>query len=288
MTRATKKTTAVLAGAVTLASVGFAVGSQAGDGSAVAANQSSQSSSANITIGRGPDGGPGLSALAQRLGVEDAKLRAALEDLRDELPRPERRDLGDLAQRLADEVGISADKVESALQAQRPDRRDRADHHTAIAAALAKELNLEAADVRAALEKVHPRPGARRTRRPLRSMESALAKELGVSTARLREAFRSIKPEVRRGPFAGDLAALAQAMGVETAKLEAAFEKLRAEHEAEHEQRRAAFAKALADKLGLAQGKVEDALEAGGPFGGPGHHGPGGHGGPFGGGPGGP
>jgi UDP-N-acetylmuramyl pentapeptide synthase len=72
-------------------------------------------------------------------------------------------------------------------------------------------------------------------------------------------------------------------MGVEESKLEAAFEKLRAEHEAEHERRRAAFAKALADKLGISAEKVEQELEEA-PFGGRGRgRGPGGfgrHGGP--------
>ena len=275
---ATKKTTAVLAGAVVLASAGYAIGSESGDGTAAARQSAGSTGAPTARLERRDHG---LAALAQRLGVEESRLRTALDELRDELPRPERRGPEDLSEQLAAELGISAEKVESALRAQHPRRGERDAQHDAIADALARELGLEAAKVRAAIAKTHPRPGRRRLRRDPSAAEAALATELGVSAARLRQAFRAIRPA---GPFGGDLSALAKAMGVETAKLEAAFAKLRERHEAEHARRRAAFAEALAEKLGIEQSKVEAALEQGGPFGRPfggaGHHGPGGPGGP--------
>ena len=272
MTRSTKHAAAVLAGAVSLASAGYALGGQSGDGSALAAKARTSTTAASTA--------PGLADLAQRLGVDAAKLRTALDDVRDELPRPERRDL---FAGLAEELGISEAKVEAALRANRPGRGERPDRdrlHTAIADALAKELGQDAAKVRAAFEKVHPEPGARRERRGLGDFEAALAKELGVTTARLREAFEQIKPAggPRRGPFGGDLTALARAIGVEESRLEAALTKLHEQHEGEHERRRAAFAKALAEKLGISAEKVADELGEGPFLGGRGHGGPGGRG----------
>jgi hypothetical protein len=281
MTRSTKHAAAVLAGAVSLASAGYALGSQSGDGSAAAKARASTTPAANVVHRMGSRGDLGIADLAARLGVGAAQLRTALDDVRDELPRPERRDL---FAGLAEELGIAQEKVEAALRANRPGRGERTGRdrlHTAIADALARELGQDAAKVRAAFEKVHPigsRPPERRERRRLGDVEAALAKELGVTTARLREAFGQIKPSggPRRGPFGGDLTAPAKAMGVEERRLEAAFAELHEQHEAEHERRRAAFAKALAGKLGISAEKVAEELGAGpSPIG---HGGPGGRG----------
>ena len=114
MTPRSKKTAAALSGALVLASGAYALGSQAGDGAALAGDKTSSSGHQAGPYGPGPGhrGGPGrdLSRIAARLGVTEAKLRAALEDL-----RPDRGAMDEhraaLAKALATELGLSADKV---------------------------------------------------------------------------------------------------------------------------------------------------------------------------------
>ena len=191
MSPSIKRAPALLAAAVLTASAAFAVGSQTGGGSAVAGTSTTSSSTDRGDRACGPE--RGLAALAGTLGVSQARLRAALEELRDEQPRRER-GKADLAARLASALGISGDKVSAALRDARPERGR------------------------------HGRRGE------------------------------------RHGPSGGDLASLAEAMGVSEDALERAFAKIHDEMQAEHDKRRAAFARALADKLGLEAAKVEDAL----------------------------
>jgi hypothetical protein len=112
----------------------------------------------------------------------------------------------------------------------------------AMAAALAKELGLSTAKVRAALEQHHG--------------PHELADALGVSEERLREAFHAVmgKPRRLHGPGRDDLA---EKLGVTQAQLDAAFEKLRDD-----------FAQELAERLNLDVAKVKEALEATPRFGG--------------------
>src|SRR5215211_2701362 len=148
MTPRTKKTVAALGGALVLASGAYALGSQAGDGAALAG--STTTSARQPAAGpRGP--GHDLSDAAARLGVTEAKLHA------------------DLAAALAKELGLSAAKVEAALEKQhgqrKLDRDDRrADRRDAFAQALAKKLGVSEAQVRSALEAT--RPDGRRGARP--------------------------------------------------------------------------------------------------------------------------
>jgi transcriptional regulator with XRE-family HTH domain len=247
-----------VAGAALLASGAYALGSQAGNGSA-AASPSSGSGAAGATAvnyGYGPGarfrahrvrrgfrgGAPGfgLDALANRLGVTTAQLRSALQDIRQDLPSR-----ADLAQKLADALGLPVDKVTSALDQFKPERGMHRDHEDGPAAALAKALGIDASKVRAAFE-------------------AALAKELGVSTDKLDSALNSLRPS---GPAPGERHdrgapdALAKALGVTPAKLQAAFEKIRTDE-------RNAFVDALAKQLNLDPSKVSDAIGQG-PFG---HH----------------
>jgi DNA-binding MarR family transcriptional regulator len=204
--------------------------------------------------GGGPGGAPGarFDDLADRLGVTEAALRKALTDL-----AKEHRD--DMAQELADALGIDVAKVQSAFDKLRP-KRDarppRGGRRDDFAQALAKELNLSEAKVKAALDK----------QRDHRGDPSALADALGVSTAKLRDALADLFRDHRPGPGgrpggprAGE-DALAKALGVTPAKLRAAFEKLR-------DEKRDAFADALAKKLNLDPAKVKDALDDAAPFG---------------------
>jgi DNA-binding transcriptional MerR regulator len=254
--RRTKTTTALaLTGAVALASGAYALGSQAGDGDAVAAKNANPPA---LGYGGPPPGRPGhgwrgggppmLEGLADRLGVDESDLQAALEDLR--------KDHGDdFAQQLADALGIDVAKVTAAFDKLRPTR----DRHADFAAALAKKLGVSTAAVRKAFDQGRRDP-------------QAVAKALGVTPEKLRQAFESLRPprHDRRGP---DTAALAKALGVSQAKLKAALDKVKAAHEAQEQKQRDAFAKALADRLNIDVQKVEDALDDFGPrFGGGRHH----------------
>jgi hypothetical protein len=230
-----KRTTAVaVAGAVALASGAYALGSQVGDGSAEAA----RGDQVRLGHGFGPPGRPGFRPgfddLADRLGVEETALREALEDIADERK-------AELAQRLADALRIDRAKVEQAFEDARPER-PHVRRPRAIAAALAKELGLTTAKVRAALEQ--------------RRGPGELADALGVSEERLREAFHAVIGKPRRLHRHG-LGNLAEELGVTQAQLDAAFEKLRDD-----------FAQELADRLNLDVARVKEALEATPRFGG--------------------
>jgi transcriptional regulator with XRE-family HTH domain len=243
MTKGKRTTAIAVTGAVVLASGAYALGAQAGDGTAGAAKNAPD----EVRMGHGfgpthpgaPGMRPGFDDLADRLGVDEADLRAALEDI-----AADRKD--DSAQRLADALGIDAAKVEQAFENVRPERpaRPRGPRGPqAFAAELAKELGLSTAKVRAALDKGRGRPGD-------------LADELGVSEERLREAFHAVFGKHR--PHRPGLANLAKELGVTQAQLEAAFEKL---HE-QKDEARDEFAKELADRLNLDVEKVQDALGA--------------------------
>ena len=150
MTSKKKQTTALaLTGALALASGAYALGSQS-DGSAVAAGDRPVH-----LHGGGPGHGPagfGLDRLADRLGVDADKLREALEDVRGTIDPPAgRRD--DFAKELAAELNTTPAKVEAALERIRARHEDEFEkRHDAMAEALAKRLNLDADKVKKALE----------------------------------------------------------------------------------------------------------------------------------------
>jgi hypothetical protein len=148
-----QKAAVVLTGAVALASGAYALGSQT-DGSAEAAGDRGAG-----YFHHGPGGpgrGFGLESLADRLGVSEEKLRAALKDTRGQLP--DRREVHeDFAKELADELGTTQAKVEAALERiKQRHEQELEQRRDALAEALAKRLNLEAAKVKEALEA--PRP----------------------------------------------------------------------------------------------------------------------------------
>ena len=225
-----KRTAAfALAGALALASGAYALGSQVGDGSAEAA----RGDQVRLGHGFGPPGRPGFDDLAGRLGVDEADLREALEDI-----AAERK--AQVAQRLADALNIDRAKVEQAFENLRPPERParpRLRRPAALAAALAKELGLSTAKVRAALEQ--------------RRGPGELADALGVSEERLHEAFHAVIGKPRLPRHRPGLASLAEELGVTQAQLDAAFEKLHDE-----------FAQELADRLNLDVAEVQEALEA--------------------------
>jgi len=276
MTSSSKKTAGALAGAVTLAFGAYTIGSQADDGSALAdtASTAAAPTTANSRpsfVGRSRGAGT-FDDLATKLGVEKSALRRALVDVRQELPRKSGRT--DRADDLAKELGLSSEKVQSALETLRPTRDERReDRRNGLADALAKELGVDATNVRSALDAARPERGMRRGRRSDGLAEVAGA--LGVKTTELRAALEKIRPGVRDDRRADHVEALAKALGVETAKAQAAVDKLRADHDVTRDARRKAVAAVLAEKLSLDVAKVEEALESTS-FGFRGHHGFGG------------
>ena len=173
-----KKLATLLAGAVLLASAAYGIGSQTGDGGASAADGESSSGGAerrgDLIAVRDRHGPFDRSRLAQRLGVDEDKLTAALEELRDERrPRAGRRRFSaDLAKAL----GISQDRVTKALRNLRSNVRK--EHRAArrqFFAALAKELGVEQSKVRTVLRDARRAgPGAWPSR-------AEIARQLGVS-----------------------------------------------------------------------------------------------------------
>jgi hypothetical protein len=137
----TKKSALALTGAVALASAGFALGSQSGDGSADAAGASTGATTTAPAPPRPPAfRGPG--DIASKLGVSQSKLRDALEQVRQDLgdDGPQSHD-----EALAKALGISVDKLEAAEEQVRKQQRD------AFVTALAKALGISEDKVRAAL-----------------------------------------------------------------------------------------------------------------------------------------
>jgi hypothetical protein len=277
-----KTTAAALAGAVGLASAAYGVGSATGGGSAVAESSSGQSGSGQRDRppggphDRGPgDPGPALDNFADALGVDAEELQDALKDFHDQHRADnraafaatlgkalgksaadveaafdglfEKRD-GRFAGRLADELGLDADKVASALGELRDEKpRDPG----SFAAALADKLGMDSDKVDDALRAIRPDGRARHHRHgalPLRQLATAL----DVTRAELRKAFRDLRE------------------GADSAAKD----------------RRAELVAFLAERFGISKEKVDGALpQFPGP--GPGRHGgrpgaggPGGPGGP--------
>jgi biotin operon repressor len=254
MTTQTKKATAILAGSVVLASAAYALGSQAGDGGAIAKSAASGSASGNVanaglTIGgdRGGRGfrraGFGLDNLADRLGVSETALRDALRAIRQAQPtREEKRK--EIASALTAALGVPTNKVTTALDQVRPDR----DARRSLESRLAQALGIDAAKVRAAIDKLR---GNRR-----RDGLDVLARELGVTTARLRTALRDLRPDRgdRRDRGGDRREELAKALGVTEDKLEEAVRKVRTDQ-------MNAFATQLAQRLNISVDKVKDVLD---------------------------
>ena len=252
--RSQKRTTTVIVvgGALAIASVGYGLGTQAGDGNAVADSQDGQQErhAGPLPFDRGAP--PGFSDLADRLGVDAGQLRQALRDFHDQKDA-DRRD--DFANKLADALGISADKVKSTFEDQHQKREDR------FAARLAAALGVDADDVKAALEKLKDDDGRRV---PFGDFAQTLADELNLDVSDVRAALLDIRP-FHGGPHRdGDVALrqLANQLGVSRADLRSALRELRESAMngwEEHQQELATF---LADRFDLDVDKLSDALAA--------------------------
>jgi transcriptional regulator with XRE-family HTH domain len=278
-----KQLGAGLAATAVLGFGSYALGTQAGDGSATAGSSGQAARSGGEA--RGPFGPGGLEDLADRLGVEESELRAALEELRPGRDGDRPRD--EFAAALAEALGLPQDQVTEALE--QGHRRKHSEMDEALAEALADELGLEASAVSSALEKVGPPRAARRpgppSRRAINRFHRRLARELGVSKRRLRNALEDARPERFFGPGRGDrdeqLQELADALGVSKEQLESAMEEVRTQMEERWQERHDEFVNALAERLDIPVERVREAfpgppmgMGGGPPHGGPGMGGP--------------
>jgi len=291
MTPRTKKTAAALSGALVLASGAYALGSQTGDGQALAGQKANaQQGGYGFGYGPGPGkhgfrGGPrqDLADAAKQLGVSEDKLLAALKNLRDDR-KGKMDDLRDaFAQALAKQLGIPESKVESALDKRAGDRRGgrklkrdgrRGDMRDAFAKQLAAKLGITEAKVRAALDAQH------KAGPPGPPDLGALATKLGVTEAKLRDALQSLRPGPgprpagpgkpgfdRRGARDEKLGALAKDLGVSEAKLKTALKGIRDDLKARRDKAIDGFAADLAKELGVSKAKVDAVIDS------LGHHG---------------
>jgi hypothetical protein len=266
MRRQRRTTIIVVGGALAIASVGYGLGTQAGDGTAIADNTASEQDGSGAERGGAPPlpfergAPPGLSALADKLGVNTSALMGALRDYHDQ-HEADRRD--EFAATLAKALGVSTDKVKSAFDGLHARREDR------FAAKLATALGVDADKVKAALDKLE-------SDRPQSPGDFAqkLADELGLDASDVRAALMKIRPfdgPGFDGPGRGHhgrampLRQLARALGVSRADLRDAFRQLRAGVENDWKQEQQALAKFLADRFNLDLSKVQEALAAAAP-----------------------
>ena len=196
MTPRTKKTAVALSGALVLASGAYALGSQTGDGTALAGGNPTSSPRSAGPHGPGPRD---LSGIAAQLGVTEAKLRAALEDLRPDRRAAKDEHRAELAKPLAAELGLDEAKVTAALEKFRGDRKvvrreRRGDRLQRFDEALAAKLGVDAAKVRSAFDALKPGPNRRADKPAL----ADLAKQIGVSEAKLRAALDDLRPGGKR------------------------------------------------------------------------------------------
>jgi predicted trehalose synthase len=214
MSRRTRTTAAALTGAVALASGAYALGSQSGDGQAVARDGGQpRTLSRDADCVHGPIGF-GLDDTADELGVSTEKLEQALSDFRDQQGDDAR---DDFAAALADALGIEASKVEDALASVKPDRpvhppkpigpppeRGRVFHHRIgpPVAKLARELGVSRAELRAALKEVAA--GAEdRMKEHRQALVEFLADRLGVSEEKVGDALPDFPGRVKLAPPPG-------------------------------------------------------------------------------------
>src|SRR3954470_22706150 len=200
MNTRTKKLAVLLGVGVVLSSGAYALGTQSGDGGALASGSNAAASGAAPTVAsdrRGPGragfrrGGAGLDDLATKLGVSETALRTALVAIRDAKTPDQRR--AELTQALATALGKPVDQVTSALNSVLPDKPDRDRVRGQFAADLAKALGVDTAKVQAGLDKARQdfRDGngnRDRRRGNLDTVVNDIASTTGVDAAKVRSA----------------------------------------------------------------------------------------------------
>ena len=285
----TKQLAILLLAGVVLSSGAYALGSQSGNGGALAsganASAATGSSAANVADRSGPRtvrglrrgaGDFGLDSLAQKLGVSTTALREALQAIRQSKTPEQRR--AEAIQALATALGKPVDQVTSAVNSVLPDRGVHVRFRDSFAESLATALGVDVAKVQAGLDKARQdlqagRGNGDRGRRGFRVFGDTVVNDIAAATAvdaaKVRSALQSLRPDRGdrrdRGVRRDDVRQkLATALGVSTDALDAAFDKVRT-------QARDRFATELAQRLNIDVEKVKDALAS---FPGPGRRHP--------------
>jgi hypothetical protein len=257
MLRNRRSSIIVVGGALAVASVGYGLGTQADDGTAVADSGSDRGAPRGLVFERGAP--PGCSDLADKLGVSQSELQDAFRAFHEQEHGDRQTEFGAA---LAKALDVPAEKVTSALD----QIRDR--HETRFANRLAQALGADADEVKAALDKIKGDGPV-----PFGDFAAQLADELGLDESDVEQALMDVGPG--RGPDGdGDdhvrgvhhvmpLRQLATALDVSRADLRKALRELRPDGPAgtkrfeEHQQELAKF---LADRLDLDVDKVTSAL----------------------------
>jgi transcriptional regulator with XRE-family HTH domain len=250
-----RTTVIVVGGALAIASVGYGLGTQAGDGTAIADNATEQDGSSQDRGGRPllpfeRGAPPGIADLADRLGVDADALARAMRDFHDQQHADRRKEFTDA---LADALGVSRDRVKGAFDGLHQRREDR------FAARIAAALDADVDDVKAALERLEDQGPVQ-----FPQFASKLADELGLDVSDVRAAL------IKSRPFDGlphrrpalPLRQLSTALGVSRNDLRAAFRELRRSAMNGWEQHQKELAQFLADRFDLDVDKVADALAA--------------------------
>jgi len=196
----TKAAAVVATGAVALSSVAYALGTQAGGGSAAADDNANQGVSAYGAPAAGVRFDAGIDDLANALGVDADRLRQALDDFHQK-HESERRDA--FATALAGALGISADKVKSALDDVAPGDRGRPGPCGGVSLdRLATALGVTRAELRQALGKVRANasPGLQDKRDDLVQF---LADRFNLSTDKVKSALQDLPRPAPPGPGPG-------------------------------------------------------------------------------------
>ena len=153
--------------------------------------------------------------------------------------------------------------------ADRPAHRHGGPLASAQLGAIAKQLGVTTAQLKAAMQAAKPAPPADGAARPDR-FASALATALGADLAKVREildANRPAKPARGTKPSAKPsntklIAALASGLDLDTVTVKAALDKVEAARKADHAAREAAMYAAVAAELNLSTDAVRAAFEA--------------------------
>jgi biotin operon repressor len=200
MRRQRRTTIIVVGGALAIASVGYGLGTEAGDGTAIADNTATEQDG-GAPDRHGPPFGfergapPGVSALADRLGVDRANLANALRDYHDQ-HEADRRD--EFAAKLADALGISTAKVNSAFDRLHSRHEDRFPGHDRALPLrqLAKALGVSRADLRRAFSEL--RAGAENEfKQEQRGLARFLADRFGLDVSKVQDALAAVAPPLR-------------------------------------------------------------------------------------------
>jgi hypothetical protein len=195
----------VVGGTLAIASVAYGLGTQAGDGTAVAENSKSGERGARLMIDRAGPCGP--SGLADELGVDESKLEQALRDFRGKRKDDMR---VDFAKELAAALGVSTDKVTAALDKLHQGREQRFEqrkppgdmppppgsmsfHFGVPSGQLASELGVSRSELRRALGEVE-KQAADRFEQHNRALAEFLADRLGLDVDKVLKALPAAGP----------------------------------------------------------------------------------------------